>query len=1342
MPPLRCLTRMIALTCAAATSIAMAQSPADWPEYRQLVDTRDMLRQTLRQKAAGDAERQPLDVRMVFSQGLGRGPLTLDLRRQNDRWLVRGATPLPETVGREQIDVSGLTWTEDGWIRGPVVIRLDPQEADESDAAEGEDAAQEAADRQTFAINVQVQKAEPRLVLTFLRFQNGANWVLSYRPEGDKWVFDREIEAPSQLTGWGPFKRQYQDLAPDADGRFAARIDLEYAGTQPRHQEIYAPLQPVVTFEGRLIDGRVDSAWILKAPGGKHLLGSGKDKLSGGVRTAELAGRFRSTGARGGWLGEVQGLVIPVPKDPVAFLAAEDPAAAPATAAEATVRAARMYREIRAMALALRNYPMPLTDALAATIVPEPIWGESATEEAMRLYVQRLAHHAREVAKLKLPEVAVDAAAPEDATFGPFFGLSCLGSGETNTLAPVAEGPQQWRSLTGWQMIGPFEIVDQETPVLAPEVLAVDAARYERSQLFTTSEGEVRTIASPAGWTEAWQDGATVAPPRRSEHSAGSWRFFSWYGATQIDSAADQTVWLAVRMAGQGMIWLNDEVIWRSTADFERFQPAIVQAKLRKGVNRLLVRCATNRAMQKHAARLNWFDGYPQRPQGLVDFTTFAVFVCTRGRPGDGASASQALPPSGAAEGSRRDGSGIWPDAANPPLAWDLKSGANVAWTTPLPMGAAEPVVRGGKVFVTAEPDWLYCLDAATGKELWKRQVQPPASQTPPKGDAFASVSPVVTDDAVYVTFGTGAVARLGLDGTPAWTVDTGAAWSHPNMGDPLIADDLLVIQAHLGKEPQQQFALLAFRTKDGSKAWTATGPVQRVVGEHDRAAGLGNGMALMRLANGDLRKTLIITGDGAVVDATDGTLLHRDIFHVEATRTPPVVDGDVVYTTPVMGQEAARLWLDPQGRVGVRTLWHTPPNYGRGQAKTTTAFGVKHWMKAPVLKDGLLYVVRVDSAHVPQHHPCPWTELSIYDAATGRRLSRLRAILRDATDPTVRPAIAGRYLYVGDGGAPVGGFGGNTEHGQMAVLEILPRRDDLPSMTTPTHSGTFGLVVPLSKNQIDRTRCGPVFEGDRMYLRGFTGLTCLAADTDKGRDYQRRAAAASIVRDVVGQKPEALAVTAVQPADEAAVADQELTTLKPDAPARQYLVLGPVEKAQAADVAAAVNRLAAWPKAGETIKVGQAELTFRATTDQHLLASKEHDAIAALEGKRSGVAFFVLPLEVARQQRVVYRPTSLVTESWLNGTKIASGETVELALGHYLLMTQVEAGRVPPFVRQARLVPGFARAQPVFDSPQLWAQRVKVLQGHLEAIRRDLNGTSEAIRARLSLQGAGLLEP
>lgn len=71
--------------------------------------------------------------------------------------------------------------------------------------------------------------------------------------------------------------------------------------------------------------------------------------------------------------------------------------------------------------------------------------------------------------------------------------------------------------------------------------------------------------------------------------------------------------------------------------------------------------------------------------------------------------------------GYRTDGTGVYP-SARATTQWNEESGRHIIWKTRLPQyGHGGPVVVGDRIFVTAEPHTLLCVDTASGKILWRR---------------------------------------------------------------------------------------------------------------------------------------------------------------------------------------------------------------------------------------------------------------------------------------------------------------------------------------------------------------------------------------------------------------------------------------------------------------------------------------------------------------------------------------------------------------------------------------------------------------------------------------------
>ena len=85
-------------------------------------------------------------------------------------------------------------------------------------------------------------------------------------------------------------------------------------------------------------------------------------------------------------------------------------------------------------------------------------------------------------------------------------------------------------------------------------------------------------------------------------------------------------------------------------------------------------------------------------------------------------------------------------------------SADRIAWTVELPgVGHSSPVIWGNKLFLTSANDsgttrYILCLDAASGKMLWKRQREFGRSHKHPK-NSWASSTPALDGERVYVVF-------------------------------------------------------------------------------------------------------------------------------------------------------------------------------------------------------------------------------------------------------------------------------------------------------------------------------------------------------------------------------------------------------------------------------------------------------------------------------------------------------------------------------------------------------------------------------------------------------------
>jgi outer membrane protein assembly factor BamB len=155
----------------------------------------------------------------------------------------------------------------------------------------------------------------------------------------------------------------------------------------------------------------------------------------------------------------------------------------------------------------------------------------------------------------------------------------------------------------------------------------------------------------------------------------------------------------------------------------------------------------------------------------------------------------------------------------------------NVAWKVKLPgSGASSPVIQGDRVYVTCFTGTkakdivriLICLERKTGKILWEQKRPAPQPENDYTGHllqhGFATGSPIVEGDRVYVNFCRGGVFAFDKDGKEIWHRELGKFLNSFGSGSsPTILGDLLLVN-----QTTEAGALFALNKKTGETVWRA----------------------------------------------------------------------------------------------------------------------------------------------------------------------------------------------------------------------------------------------------------------------------------------------------------------------------------------------------------------------------------------------------------------------------------------------------------------------------------------------------------------------------------------
>jgi outer membrane protein assembly factor BamB len=322
--------------------------------------------------------------------------------------------------------------------------------------------------------------------------------------------------------------------------------------------------------------------------------------------------------------------------------------------------------------------------------------------------------------------------------------------------------------------------------------------------------------------------------------------------------------------------------------------------------------------------------------------------------------------------GWRGDGSGRYPSAV-PVTRWSAKE--KVLWKSEVGTGHSSPVVVGQRVFITAEPDLLLCLDAETGRELWRKnhkfsdQPANPDAKGPKHSSQYGDATPTPVSDGkqVWVFYGTGIVAAYDLDGTRRWSncYDQRQTTSYGRTASPVLIGDRLLV--HFG-------SLVCLEAGTGMLLW-----------KNDTAKASYGTPAPARIGSTDV----VITPKGQVVRVADGKSLATDLGNcmysspIVQGRTVYFVDGDMV---------AVRLPEQAADQIECQELW---------AANLTGDF-----YASPVIDGGRIYTI--DKA----------AKFYVIDANTGktvlsRQLELPPPARRDGANVYPSLCLAGKHLFV-----------------------------------------------------------------------------------------------------------------------------------------------------------------------------------------------------------------------------------------------------------------------------------------------------------------------------------------
>ena len=428
--------------------------------------------------------------------------------------------------------------------------------------------------------------------------------------------------------------------------------------------------------------------------------------------------------------------------------------------------------------------------------------------------------------------------------------------------------------------------------------------------------------------------------------------------------------------------------------------------------------------------------------------------------------------------GWRHNWTGKFPEA-NPPTSWSTDDG--VVWKTKMPgPGNASPVIVGNRVFVCSDPDVLICVDRDDGRILWQH-ANPVGDLLDPETLAVykteskegrelktqfdnrkrtlrvakwrAQRDNVNREETIARIQGEvdALVKKMKECGTfdkyanPSTHGDNGHSTPTP------VTD---------GKHVYTVFGtgVAVCYDLEGNKVWGTFVETPTHEWGHSASPLLVDGKVLIHILNlvalnaengdeqwraglpsywgspiltriGDVN--VVMTPHGDVVRVDDGSIVHRGLSKLEFCA--PIQEKDVVDYIQAGGKA-----LELPSSIGeeFKTLWTTQPRDDR-------------YFASPIIHQGLVYTMTQNNV------------FSVIDTANGEIVySKKLSLGGGKAFPSI--TMAGEYLYV------------SNSNGTTLVLK--------PGRT----------YREVAKNRLERFQSNPVFQGDKMYLRGKTHMYCI----------------------------------------------------------------------------------------------------------------------------------------------------------------------------------------------------------------------------------------------------------
>ncbi|MEI7832463.1 MAG: PQQ-binding-like beta-propeller repeat protein, partial [bacterium] len=496
-------------------------------------------------------------------------------------------------------------------------------------------------------------------------------------------------------------------------------------------------------------------------------------------------------------------------------------------------------------------------------------------------------------------------------------------------------------------------------------------------------------------------------------------------------------------------------------------------------------------------------------------------------------------------------------------------------------------------------------------------------------GQYSGSSIPTPTTDGKHIwTKSGGGAACFDLDGNRLWSADTHLAGTdHPiNVPSPLLIGNVLVCEGgstpywmenSKNKQPEGTFPpnpnknfkhwLVGLNADTGQLLWDI-GPLS--------AGGYGGPQSpvALTLTDGKDTASFVLTGEGHLVRSSDGKLMIPYAGGRSGFASPVVLPGQrALFGTRAMVQ----FTLKGPDKVEATILWTAPAHEGAGGA---------------VVHDGVIYSINADKTVI----------IHAIEEATGKYLSGTVLPITPPGDNADWPccAVAGKYLFM-------------LAVRQVYVVEPGP---------TPRL---------LAANNTDRTHSGPIFDGERLYLRSYNALRCITLKGEEGAQYEREVQARTLLLPF----PATLVRRALIEAQPLPKAEKPgvgvpIVKFEVDKMPASWLIAGPFPGVEPGVPATLIDPLAR-PARGTNVTEGYTTKAF-ATPERGIVAATGLNALKATADTRGVHLWAYTLLDVDADGYFQFSANQHGVEAWLGGQALTAESVVKLVAGRYALLLKV----------------------------------------------------------------------